>query len=138
MLAWPELLGSLPRRLHDSQVFALILTCLPGTRKNGRNSFNIQVLAIFSVHGVSEFFLRKHLDKRFWQPRWVSGYSPSLSMSGEAGAESKRRKFEIGRTKKYAGSERVEKEKGDARSRTDLFPSCPSNGSGVVGRYLQL
>lgn len=59
--------------------------------------------------------------------------------SGCAWQESKRRKFENReKRKKYAGGERVEKEKGDARSRTDLFPSCPSDGSGVVGRYLQL
>lgn len=51
-------------------------------------------------------------------------------MGGEAGAHDnnsqKGENLKRGkRRKNNAGSERVEKEKGDARSRTDLFPFMP-------------
>lgn len=61
---------------------------------------------------------------------------PNGRRSGCARQESKMREFENRETrKKYAGGERAAKQKGDARRRTDLFPS---KGSGVVGRSLQL
>lgn len=48
-------------------------------------------------------WVKKKIDKRFWQPHWESGHWPSFSMGGEAGAHDKSQKegnSKIGRREK--------------------------------------
>lgn len=74
--------------------------------------------------------ISQHEARRFRQSRWESGSWPSLPIGGEPGAHDKNQGGGLKgeEEKEHAGRERIEKEKGDARSRYwFILPSCSSN-----------